>query len=485
MPVEDDLLRRLAEPALAPIHAAVSTTVLPAPVRDALSVILDSTGLLAIMGLLVVAASIGARISSTRRRDVVHRTVAVASTLVAAALGAWILSHPSPRFDDFFKRWDHMAFAGCAGVALASFGHGARKWALAIVSLGVLAQYAGPLAVGVAVALTGVAVALLRTSLRSNIALTVVAQAMLIVAVYGYAFWLRGADFFAAASVQGLLAFWVLRHISLVVASIRGAPPSLADCAAFMSFYPGAMGLLCAPEVYDEFARRNLVKEATLNHQHAFRRLAEGVLLLAAGMLVPVSLESVKNSPTTIAAWMFAIVLFVRSALSIMGVWRSVEATALLYGVRMRANFSGLLSCRNPSELWWAWRGTLTNWLVQYVYAPLGASRRHQSLNILAAFAVSFVWHAMGVPFLTPGFRLIQIAPVALWAAVNALAVVAHVRFSRAAPASATAVPAPLRIAVATVLMWALGSLTPILLSYQGAAVDQLPSLLRLLLGLR
>jgi D-alanyl-lipoteichoic acid acyltransferase DltB (MBOAT superfamily) len=169
-----------------------------------------------------------------------------------------------------------------------------------------------------------------------------------------------------------------------------------------------------------------------------------------------------------------------------MGVWRGVEATALLYGVRMRANFARLLSCRNPSELWWAWRGTLTNWLVQHVYAPLGASRRHQSLNILAAFAVSFIWHAMGVPFITPGFRLIHVAPVALWASVNALAVVAHVRLSRAAsPNVAAAVPAPVRIAASTILMWALGSLTPILLSYQGAAVERLPSLLRLLLGLR
>jgi hypothetical protein len=41
------------------------------------------------------------------------------------------------------------------------------------------------------------------------------------------------------------------------------------------------------------------------------------------------------------------------------------------------------------------------------------------------------------------------------------------------------------RIAVSTVLMWALGSLTPILLSYQGLAAERLPSLLRLLLGLR
>ena len=185
-------------------------------------------------------------------------------------------------------------------------------------------------------------------------------------------------------------------------------------------------------------------------------------------------------------AWGFAILFFVRTALLAMGWWRSVDATALFYGVRMRANFSRLLSCRNPSELWWAWRGTLTNWLVQHVYAPLGANRRHQSVNILAAFVVSFLWHALGVPFLVPDFRLTHLTGVGLWAGVNATAVILHVNLARTDLTRATTVvPAPARIVAATVLTWALGSLTPMLLGYQGATAERLPNLLRVLAGLR
>jgi MBOAT, membrane-bound O-acyltransferase family len=478
--MEADLLKRLATPVLVPVQVALSATGLPLPLHDALASLVDSSGLVLVAGALALGGS-----ANTREHGV-PRLAAAASALLAAGLAAWMLQHPSERFDDVFQRWDHLAFAGLAGLAAAALARGGRKWLLAAVSLGVLLQYAGAVAVALAVALTAIGVALLHTRLRANALLMAAVQAALIVAVYGLVFRLRASHPLAAARAQGLLAFWMLRHVSLLVTAARSGPPALADCTTFMSFYPGAMGLLGAPEVYDEFARRNLARSAQVNRRTAARRLVEGVVLVAAAKLVPASLERVEASPTTALAWGFAILLFVRTALFAMGWWRWVDATALFYGIRMRANFSGLLSCRNPSELWWAWRGTLTNWLVQHVYAPLGANRRHQSLNILAAFVVSFLWHALGVPFLVPDFRLTHLTALGLWAGVNATAVILHVNVARTGLARATAVvPAPARIAAATVLTWTLGSLTPVLLSYQGAAAERLPDLLRVLAGLR
>ena len=149
-------------------------------------------------------------------------------------------------------------------------------------------------------------------------------------------------------------------------------------------------------------------------------------------MLIPISVEDVIASPGPLVAWPLAVVFFVRTALAVMGAWAIIDAVALLYGIQLRGNFRGLLSCENPSELWRAWRGTLTNWLIQHVYAPLGASQRHETLNLFAAFGVSLLWHALGVPFITPAFRLAHLLPVMLWAAINAVAVVLHVKLHRA-----------------------------------------------------
>jgi len=486
--VEHDLLKRLVGPVLTALRALLATTAMPDPIRAALAQLLEASGLIAVAGVLAALGILGSRETTApaQHGNPVRQKIAVASGVAAVALGLWLLRHPSTQFDDLFARWDHLAFAGLVGLALTTLPAAQRKWCLAAVSLGMLLQYAGLVAVGLVGGFTVIGVALLHTRIRSNLRLTIVLQVALAVAVYGITFWLRRRDFTTAARLQGLLTFWLLRHISLIVSALQTGPPALADCAAFIAFYPGAMGWLGAPEVYGEFARRNLVRPATVNHRKAARRVAEGVLLFAAARLVPVSLQRVETSATALEAWACGILLFVKTALGGMGAWRWVEGTALFYGVRMRVNFGGLLSCRNPSELWWAWRGTLTNWLVQHIYAPLGANRRHQSLNIVAVFTASFLWHALGVPFLTTDFRLGQVTALALWVGVNGTAVIAHVNADRLGLLKAPgAIPACVRVAVKIVLIWALGSLTPILLHYQGAAVERLPNLLRLLLGLR
>lgn len=473
-----DLLRRLADPLLAPLRAACEAAPLPGAIQAALAQAFDASGLLLLAALLI---GLGPRLAAPER----GWRAALAPALLAAGLGAWLLTHPSERFDDLFLRWDHFAFAAAAGSAAGALPGGARKSVLAALSAALLILYLGPLPLAVLAGLTGAGLAVARTPAGRDARSAALLHAGLLLAVYAGAFWLRSHDLAAAARLQGLLAFGVLRYISLMVANFGAAPPSLTNCALYMTCYPGIAGMRGAPEVYDEFARRNLVRPVALDQRAAGRSMARGVGLLVASAAVPMTLARIVASTSALEAWICAIIFFIKTACAAMGLWRTVDATALCLGIRLRMNFAGLLTCRNPSELWWAWRGTMTNWLVQYVYAPLGANRHHQSRNILAAFAVSLAWHALGVPFLVPNFRWVHVLPVALWAVLNGLGVVAHVNAQRRLRAAgAPARPGRLRLGLEIVGMWAFGSMTPILLSYQGPAVAGLPQLLRLLLGL-
>lgn len=479
--MEPDLFKRLAAPLLQPALLALADLGLPAALLRSLSFLLECSGLLAIAVILAAVAG-----SATRREaTAVPRVVAAGAALVAAGLGLWIALHPSDQFDSLFTRWDHLLLAGAAGLALTACPPAARKWCLAGLGFAVLLQYAGLPAVALATALAGAGLGIMHSSWRGDTRRVALLQAALIAAAYGAAFWLRSRDVFTGMYVQGLLAFFTLRHISLMVSAHRGGPPPLADCAAYLAFYPGIMGFFGAPEVYDEFARRNLARPAGVQHRAAARRIVEGVGLVAVAQAMAISVARVEASASAPEAWACAIALFLRTALLVLGSWRLVDGAALFYGVRLRVNFTGLLTCRNPSELWWSWRGTLTNWLVQHVYGPLGGGRR-LAFNILATFFVSFVWHALGVPFLSPDFHLIYIAPVALWAAINTAAVLGHATLTRHKwhPVAAL-LPDRVRIAGQVVLVWALGSLNPLLLAYQGPSAERLPDLLRLLLGLR
>lgn len=473
MAVSSDLLKDV----VAPLRDAVEPLLrapLPPAAAPMVGHLIDLAGLAAIAAVLAAVGVGGRRLGEAS--PAAARVVALASGVLAAGFAAWLVRNPSAGFEGLFTRWDHLALAAFAGLALERLPADLRKAGLIAISLGLLVQYAGAHAVlGVGAACLAGAL-LVRTRLRARPWTLALAQASLFVAVYAWALGLRSTSHpFAALQVQGLLAFAALRQTSFLVEAVR-APRRLCDWAAYLAFYPGAFGLFGAPEVYAEFARRNLARGGAPDPRRAVRRVALGALQTWLALGIPVSIDDVLGAAGPLAAWPTAIALFLRTALAVMGGWALIDGVALFYGVQLRANFRGLLACQNPSELWWAWRGTLTNWLVQHVYAPLGA-RRHAVRNIAAAFLVSFLWHTLGLPFVQADFALVQVLPVALWAAINGLGVVLHVTLPPMPDGGAVG------RAVRIVLMWALGALTPILLHFQGPAFARFPEVFPALLG--
>lgn len=106
----------------------------------------------------------------------------------------------------------------------------------------------------------------------------------------------------------------------------------------------------------------------------------------------------------------------------------SLAAAALLYGIQLYFDFSAYTDMalgaarvlgfeleenfRAPyfsssvTEIWTRWHITLTNWLRNYVYFPLGGSRRgfpRKIFNICLVFIVSGLWHGAGWAFVIWG----------------------------------------------------------------------------------
>ena len=78
----------------------------------------------------------------------------------------------------------------------------------------------------------------------------------------------------------------------------------------------------------------------------------------------------------------------------------------LLLGFRLPENFFAPFQAVSFGALWNRWHVSLTSWLRDYVYFPLGGSRRgaaRRVLNILLVFLVSGLWHGAGVTFLVWG----------------------------------------------------------------------------------
>jgi len=79
---------------------------------------------------------------------------------------------------------------------------------------------------------------------------------------------------------------------------------------------------------------------------------------------------------------------------------------AFLLGVRFPQNFDSPYKAENPSQFWRGWHMTLSFWLRDYVYFPLGGSRRGLAMtvrNLMLTFLVAGIWHGAGWTFIVWG----------------------------------------------------------------------------------
>jgi len=79
---------------------------------------------------------------------------------------------------------------------------------------------------------------------------------------------------------------------------------------------------------------------------------------------------------------------------------------AKVMGYNLMINFKRPFFSKNIQEVWLRWHISLTTWFRDYLYFPLGGSRRGvgiQVRNMLIVFAISGLWHGAGWTFIIWG----------------------------------------------------------------------------------
>ena len=77
-----------------------------------------------------------------------------------------------------------------------------------------------------------------------------------------------------------------------------------------------------------------------------------------------------------------------------------------LFGVELIPNFNRPYLARSIKDFWGKWHMSLSGWLKDYVYIPLGGNRKGnlcKYLNLLITFLVSGLWHGAGTNFFVWG----------------------------------------------------------------------------------
>ena len=78
----------------------------------------------------------------------------------------------------------------------------------------------------------------------------------------------------------------------------------------------------------------------------------------------------------------------------------------MIFNIRLPLNFASPYKSRSIQEFWRRWHITLSNWLRDYVYIPLGGSRRGPIRtygNLIATMLIGGLWHGAGWGFVLWG----------------------------------------------------------------------------------
>ncbi len=104
---------------------------------------------------------------------------------------------------------------------------------------------------------------------------------------------------------------------------------------------------------------------------------------------------------------------------------------ALLLGFRLPANFNRPYIALSVTEFWRRWHISLSSWLRDYLYIPLGGNRRgkvRQSVNLMLTMLLGGLWHGAGWLFV-------------LWGGLHGLALVVEKQWFRFSSKSKIRIP--------------------------------------------
>jgi alginate O-acetyltransferase complex protein AlgI len=75
----------------------------------------------------------------------------------------------------------------------------------------------------------------------------------------------------------------------------------------------------------------------------------------------------------------------------------------LMYGIRLPLNFNLPYHATSIREFWHRWHITLSQWLRDYLYIPLGGNRHHQNRNLFLTMLLGGLWHGASWNFVIWG----------------------------------------------------------------------------------
>ena len=224
------------------------------------------------------------------------------------------------------------------------------------------------------------------------------------------------------------ISFYSFQIVGLSIDVYRGqieVPRSFWRYLLFVSFFPQ---LIAGPILRG----REFLPQLARGGEFSADRTRRGLWLIASGLTKKVILGDFLLAPLVnqvytnpgissapvhlIATYSFAFQIY----FDFSGYTDMARGMACLLGFDLPNNFMEPYLARNPAEFWRRWHMTLSRWLRDYLYIPLGGNRGgagRSYLNLMLTMLLGGLWHGAGWNFV-------------VWGGLHGLLLALHRRFS-------------------------------------------------------
>lgn len=207
------------------------------------------------------------------------------------------------------------------------------------------------------------------------------------------------------------LSFLVFQSISYIIDVSRGdAAPArkIMDFLAFSTLFPQLIAgpIIRYKDIADQIAER---EHSVALFTRGARRFVTGLAmkLLIADSVAPLADRVFAlSAPTMAEAWLGALAYSIQLFFDFAGYSAMAIGLGLMIGFRFVENFNLPYVSQSITEFWRRWHISLSNWLRDYLYVPLGGNRKGRVRtyrNLVLTMALGGLWHGANFTFLLWG----------------------------------------------------------------------------------
>ena len=208
------------------------------------------------------------------------------------------------------------------------------------------------------------------------------------------------------------LSFYSFQGLSYAIDHFRNPDRkarSFADVLAYISFFPTIMAgpIMREQDFFPQLEERP-------NDRRAFN---DGMTLILSGLFKKVALatylsehvvdpffrdpESYSSGVALVGIYAYSIQIF----LDFSGYSDLAIGIGRLMGFNLPQNFNSPYRALNLQDFWHRWHISLSRWLRDYLYIPLGGNRRgNRYVNLTITMVIGGIWHGNSINFLIWGF---------------------------------------------------------------------------------